>query len=284
MVALVVLVAALGLCAALLLAAPSLAGGMAEALPLAQQHNAPLVDTLLSLSIFGTLIAIAMIGAALSGFNAARLGRRPAMNGLLGVALGTIGVAATAGYAGLAGTLGTAPASGSWPLLLWGSALILLETGAEEIYFRGWLQRVLADHWGAAIAVPVAAFAFAGLHILGGARNPVSIVNLFVAGLLFGLLALRSLAAAIAAHFAWNWCESIVLGLSPNPGLGDFGALANFELAGASIWGGSDEGLNGSIAMTITLLALVLAVVLLSRRRAAIAPPPARDRSGPVRP
>jgi uncharacterized protein len=84
------------------------------------------------------------------------------------------------------------------------------------------------------------------------------------------LLAARSggLSGAIGAHFAWNWTEQILLGIDPNPGLGSFGAIANFELTGPAVWGGSDEGLNASIAMTIALLALLAPLLILAKRPA----------------
>ena len=79
-------------------------------------------------------------------------------------------------------------------------------------------------------------------------------------GLWFGLLAVRSggILAPMAAHFAWNASESIGFGLDPNPGVDDLGALANYDLVGLPIWGGSPEGLNASIAMTLVLAALVI--------------------------
>jgi len=270
MAALILLLAGLGVCAVLLYAAAPVAEALIAILPAAPQRDPATVETVGSLVFFVPLAAAAMIGGALSGFNAARLGRRPGSAAALGAALGAVGVLAAAGYAWLAGTLQAAPTMRGAAMLLWGSGLLLVETAAEEIYFRGWLQRALAERWRGPPAVLVAAVAFAALHVLGGTRDPVSVANLFVGGLLFGLLALRNggIAAAVAAHFAWNWTEAIGLGLSPNPGLGAFGGLLNLELKGAALWGGSEEGLNGSLAMTLTLAALTVPLLLLTPRRA----------------
>ena len=87
----------------------------------------------------------------------------------------------------------------------------------------------------------------------------------------FGLLAVRSngILAPMAAHFAWNASESIVFGLDPNPGVDDLGALANFDLVGMPMWGGTAEGLNASIAMTLVLAALVVPLLpVFSRSKA----------------
>jgi membrane protease YdiL (CAAX protease family) len=114
----------------------------------------------------------------------------------------------------------------------------------------------------------VTAFGFALLHFLGGARDPLSLANLFLGGLLFGVLAWAgaSIWPAMAAHFMWNAIEQLVFGLDPNPGLGGFGALANLDLVGASAWGGSGEGLNASIGMAFALLAILTPLILLQRK------------------
>jgi serine/threonine protein phosphatase PrpC len=158
---------------------------------------------------------------------------------------------------------------------------VLFAAAIEEIFFRGWLQPALARDFGTPVAILLAALAFSALHVMGGARSPTTLVNLFLGGLLFGLLAARGagVAGAAAAHFAWNWSEQIALGLDPNPGVGSFGALVDLELAGSALWGGSDEGLNASIAMTMALLVLVTPLALLDRRKPvpAAQPVPAPD-------
>ena len=288
MLPLVILVAASGLCAALLWVAQPVTEALIGLLPLAAQQDAAVVETLFTLLFFGALIVIAMIGGGLSGFNAARLGRGAAGKAVLGAALGAIGVVAAASYAWIAGSVRLVPASADSALIAWGTAVVLLQSGAEEIYFRGWLQRSLAQRWPEWVAVAVGAAAFASLHILGGARNPISIANLFLGGVLFGLLAStgRGLAGAIAAHFLWNWSEGIGLGLSPNPGIGAFGGLVDLDLSGAALWGGSEEGLNGSIAMSLVLLALLVPLALAQSRRSAAVSARRRapGRSDPARP
>ena len=102
-----------------------------------------------------------------------------------------------------------------------------------------------------------------------GARSPLTLLNLVLGGILFGLLALRGggLLAPIAAHATWNWAEQILLGLDPNPGTGSFGALFDFDLVGPAMWGGSDEGLNASLALSFALVALIVPLALWRRTR-----------------
>jgi serine/threonine protein phosphatase PrpC len=60
--------------------------------------------------------------------------------------------------------------------------------------------------------------------------------------------------------------------------VGSFGALVDLDLTGAALWGGSDEGLNGSIAMTLVLLVLLAPLLLVKSRKPRLqARPKSRD-------
>ena len=240
--------------------------------------DAPLVETLFNLLVFLPLLLLGVVGGALDRRNALRPGARPGVGLALGLAIGLCGLGASVLYAWLAGTSSTGGApSPSAGLLVWGLGIVLLQVAAEEVYFRGWLQPALTARWGWTAGIVAGALAFAALHVAGGARAPVSLLNLFLGGLMFGLLAARGggLAAATAAHFAWNATEQLGLGLDPNPGVGSFGSVFDLELAGAPIWGGSDQGLNGSVGMTIALFAIVVPLAVLSWRRLPVAGPSA---------
>ncbi len=152
-------------------------------------------------------------------------------------------------------------------LLSVGVLTILFQTAAEELFFRGWLQPLVADEWGNMAGLAVTSAAFAALHFFGGARDPLSFLNILLAGLFFGLLALRSggLAAPLAAHFAWNGTEQLGLGLDPNPGVGAFGSLIDYDISGLAIWGGSIEGLNASLATSLSMLAMIIPLALWKR-------------------
>ena len=258
------LAGAVGLSAVIIGVGPGLAERIIPA-----DASAPWGETIFDLVIFGALLLVALAGGAAARINALAPGRRPLIMLVMGAFVGVFGVTVTTGYSATIGTLKVGdPPTGSGILLLWGAATVLLQALSEEVYFRGWLQPVLARAWGTSIAVVVGALAFSALHIVGGAREPLSLINLFLGGLLFGVIAAygRGILGAVAAHFAWNGAEQLVLGLDPNPGIGNFGSLFNFELVGAASWGGSEEGLNSSLAMTLTLFVVLIPMVLLVRR------------------
>lgn len=229
--------------------------------------------------IFGGLFGIA--GAAMLLTTLPRPAVRTATGVAigLGLAIGVLGQSYAVFATWLANHLAPPinPVSGATVLmLLGGSALILFQTASEEVFFRGWLQRALGKHFGTLAGILGAAVAFSLMHVYGGTRDPLSMVNLALGGIVFGLLAWRTggLAAPVAAHFAWNWSELVLFGLDPNPGIGTFGAITDHDIVGSALWGGSEEGLNSSLAISFVLAGIALALVRWRRAEAeAVAQP-----------
>ena len=75
---------------------------------------------------------------------------------------------------------------------------------AEELFWRGLLQRSVARHWGAPPAVLAATVAYGGAHLVTG--NPALIGAATVAGLYWSTLALLGvpMAALVVSHIAWD--------------------------------------------------------------------------------
>ena len=213
--------------------------------------------------LFVPLILLSVLLGLLGKHRVLRAGENPLRWILAGLVFGAGGLATCVAYAWLNASLRAVPID---PLaqnhLILGTAIVLLGVAAEELLFRGWLLGALQDMLGSSWAVLLSAIAFSGFHWWAGgaAADVVSLANLMLGGMWFGLLAVRSggILAPMAAHFAWNASESVVFGLDPNPGIDELGALTNYDLVGLPMWGGSAEGLNASIAMTVVLAALVI--------------------------
>lgn len=206
--------------------------------------------------IFGCFLLAALTLMAVEGRSPwiAGLGRGRAL--AWGLLIGAGGFGAAVGVAALAGAISPGPLTGS-PLApaLFGLALVAIQSLSEEAFFRAWLQPLLSVAWGGRAGLIVAAAIFAGLHVIAGAQSALAVANLFLGGVLFGLLAVRfgNLFAAAGAHFAWNWAESGVLGLTDSP----TGSLAHLGFRGAVLWNGGPDTMNGSLAMTLVLAVLV---------------------------
>jgi hypothetical protein len=180
-----------------------------------------------------------------------------------GLAFGFGGFCAVTAVASVAGAIAVGPsppmAVSLGPAAL-GLALTAFQAAAEESYFRGWMQPALCAGWGPWPGLLATALAYAGLHLLlAGTPGALNFVNLFLMGLLFGVLALRSggLAASFGAHLAWAWTSGGVFGLQPTP----FGSVFALRLRGPVLWSGGLETINGSLATTAVLCALLLTLL-----------------------
>ena len=101
---------------------------------------------------------------------------------------------------------------GSW----WASAerstaALLPAAFFEELFFRGYAFFVLRRVAGWKTALVVTSIAFGVVHSWNPGADAEAILAVTVAGFFLGaiLLATRSLYAAGAAHFAWNWVMAV---------------------------------------------------------------------------
>lgn len=222
------------------------------------------------LMIYVPLLPIALIGGWLCRSQVLRAGQSPGVWMAAGILIGGGGVAASLLMSWLnGGVVEGSGMTGFGLLVVLGMMLTLVQASMEEVLFRGWLQPILAEQRGAIAGVLGSALLFALFHLIGGARAPVTLVFIMLAGVLFGLLRQRTggIAASVGAHAAWNITEGSVFGLVPNPGTDLFGSVLDFDIAGPPIWGGSDEGLNASVGTLMVMAALVLPFLATVRPR-----------------
>ena len=100
---------------------------------------------------------------------------------------------------------------GSWWGEAWRSTLVFLPAAFfEELFIRGYVFAVLRRAAGWKLALIVTSVVFGLLHAWNPNPDAASILAVIVAGFFLGaiFLATRSLYAAGAAHFAWNWVMS----------------------------------------------------------------------------
>ncbi len=225
----------------------------------------------------GLLVIVAVAAMAYEARAPIGARRRAAPAALVGLAVGVLGFLAATGVAAALGAVrpgaGGTGAGGTGldhrlSGLAIGAVLILIQAGAEELFFRGWLQPLLGARWGAWIGLGVTAVLFGAAHVVAGPISPIAVINDILAGAVFGLLALRSggLVAPILGHWGWNWSEQSLLGLTPNPGVDPLGSLFDLDLTGPPLLSGGADEMNGSLAATAALLAL-LAITALWRSR-----------------
>ena len=220
----------------------------------------------LQIMAFAPFIVLAAVGMKIEGRRIRGAPGGGAVWTFAGLAIGVIGLCVSVAIAWAAGAVASGDEAALAPLaasFVVGLAIVAFQALAEEVFFRAWLQPLLSVQWGPWVGLTVTSLLFAGLHNILQHPGLLANLNLFLGGLLFGLLALRSggLAAPAAAHIAWNWTESGGLGLAGAP----TGGLVNLHLKGSALWNGGTDTMNGSLATTLVLAVLVFGLIVARR-------------------
>ena len=164
-------------------------------------------------------------------------------------------------------TFGSDAGSAGEAVATMGRALLVLApaAAAEEAIFRGYPIQVLARVGGAPLAVLTTSAAFAAVHAGNPAIGPLALANIFLAGVLLGVVYLRtaSLWAATALHLGWNWGMAGLFDL-PVSGLGWID-VPGFEpwVVGPAWWNGGAFGPEGGAIGTLVFVAATVLVLKL---------------------
>ena len=131
---------------------------------------------------------------------------------LMAVAVGALAIALPTGVAIAAGALSFVSAATEHVVRTVVLSVAILAPAAltEELLLRGYPFVVLRNRWGVPVTMAVTSMLFGILHAGNPGATPTAIANVMAAGVfLAGIRVVTgSLAAAWAAHFAWNWTLS----------------------------------------------------------------------------
>jgi len=169
----------------------------------------------------GMLSLLAATGVVLRvvekrGWGLVAMGREAARAGAVGrgLVLGALAIGVPTGLLLATRWLRVDPSvEGSWAGAAWTLAVTLAPAALwEELMFRGYPFAVLRERFGAGVALGVTSLVFGLVHAQNPGAAPLPILMVIVAGVFLGgvMLATRSLYAAWAAHFAWNWTMAAV--------------------------------------------------------------------------
>jgi uncharacterized protein len=165
------------------------------------------------------------------------------------------------GWVKVTGTLATAPGQPFGPLIVAGFLAVVFVAVQEEIVWRGYPIRNLAEGfnwrvvgpgWASAIAILVASVLFGLGHSDNPNATPLSTINIMVFAALFGFgyVLTGELALPIGLHFAWDFVQGFVFGVT-----GDASKWASFLVLAeddpaAKLWTGLPYGAEGGLLAT----------------------------------
>jgi len=185
---------------------------------------------------------------------------------LRGVGLGALMAALAVGLAFVIDHT-TVHLTGNWGI--WPQVALPIMVGlvlaalAEELMFRGYPMRRLADAIGAPAAIAVFALLFGLAHAGNPNATPFSTVNVALAAvwLSFAFFSTGGMALAWGLHFGWNAGLSMLFD-APVSGFKFVDVPGVDYLSGRHIWvDGGAFGPEGGIVTTIVMIAGTLAVI-----------------------
>jgi hypothetical protein len=235
------------------------------------------------------LIRVAVVAGALMIFafciehrNAAALALRakPARMGisyLVGAVVGVALFAASVGvcYLTRAVSVSYAGASAGWIVLF--LLAYLLQGFSEEWIIHGYVMTVFLSSgrriW---VGLVFSSLLFSLLHLGNDGVGVVALLNLFLFGLLMGLITLRTgnLWAASAIHSLWNFAQGNLFGVSVSGASLTPSVLATAMQEGRELTNGGAFGLEGGFAVTLVLLFALLAFLFFPTRAGIQQAPP----------
>lgn len=130
----------------------------------------------------------------------------------------------------------------------------------EELIFRGFLINSLELRFSTATSVLLSSVIFASLHIFNTNFTYISAINTFLAGLLLGLLYVKSstLWLPVFFHFFWNLLQPVMLN-SPISGINfDVKIFDIDQTEYLNILNGGAYGFENTIAATTVLILCIL--------------------------
>lgn len=135
----------------------------------------------------------------------------------------------------------------------------------EEFLFRGYFLQNLIDGLGLPAAAAISCLLFGLTHAFNPGENPAGILNVFLAGILFLVLIVRtrSLWMAVGLHAAWDWSQNFLFGVADSGIVLPGGLLRTTAHGPAWLTGGTD-GPEGSV---IGIFIVGLAILFFARSR-----------------
>ncbi len=128
----------------------------------------------------------------------------------------------------------------------------------EEIAFRSYLMPVIESRFGLWPALLISSILFALIHLDNNNIAVLGIINIFLAGMLLGLLFIKykNVWAAAGLHCSWNYVQSTILGFEVS-GESVFNMIETQENGPDLITGGA-FGFEGSLISVLFLLGMIL--------------------------
>ena len=220
--------------------------------------------------VAATVFAIVMLRRLVDGRSVRSLGL--SVEGWLkhfwaGAAVGAIAIAAGFLFLWAMGALTVTPQPEGvrWTEIVVGFVLFILVAINEELIVRGYLLANLCASMNRYMAVAITSVVFGALHLFNFNLSFIGILNIALAGAVFGLYYARfgNLLFPIGLHLTWNFFQGPVFGFGVSGFQTD--SIIGHTASGPAWMTGGSFGLEGSIVASVLELLMIAGILVWGR-------------------
>ncbi len=139
--------------------------------------------------------------------------------------------------------------------------LFAIQCFSEEMYARGWTITYFFKRHSIFLAMVINCIVFALPHLLSPGIDLLSIVNIFIVGMVFAVMFLRfdNIWVCGGVHTAWNFSQGIILGFNVSGYTTP--SIMKFSQVGQNLINGGAFGPESSLITTaVFIISLIIAV------------------------
>lgn len=146
--------------------------------------------------------------------------------------------------------------------LLFGLISFILVGFGEEILGRGYIMSVLKQTKNRWAVIIISSIIFAALHLGNLSVAPLALINLFLVGILFGYMFMKSknIWMPIGFHITWNYFQGYIWGFEVSGN--EVSGLYQIERVKDSLINGGAFGPEGGLVVTVII---ILTMIFVSR-------------------
>lgn len=144
-------------------------------------------------------------------------------------------------------------------------SLFIVVAFAEEVMFRGYILKNLMTSINKYVALIISSILFTIAHGLNPNIDLLSIINLFLAGIVLGstYIYTKNLWFPIALHLSWNLFQTV---FGFNVSGQDTYSLIEFSIKEDTLLNGGAFGFEGSLLSVISLTTLIISILIYYNR------------------
>ncbi|PIE81312.1 MAG: hypothetical protein CSA11_04785 [Chloroflexi bacterium] len=153
--------------------------------------------------------------------------------------------------------------------IMMGLVMFIFQSTFEEFVYRSYLIPHLSKKFGALWAIFVTAVLFVILHASNGGMGVIPVINLFLAGVVFGLLYYLSGSLWLCgiAHALWNFSQGMIFGSLVSGNVLNEAVLKATPVSGMEIISGGAFGFEGSIVTSTVGIIIIIALIIRAKKQ-----------------